>query len=326
MKIGIIYSLPTKRALASPYADTEQDTLDSAEEVREAIRSKGVDSVLHPISEHTISSIRNIQADLLINLIDWTGLDLPLSAAAFRVIEQTGIPFSGATRENYLTTSDKILMKKALDRHGLPTSPWQLFKTGTENIRSDFTYPVICKLAYEHCSIGLSHDAVVQNAGQLGIRAKERILKFGEPVIAEEFIDGREFQVTVLETKTGIEVLPPAEIVFDTAGPESLLTYDSRWSETTRDYATSHVALPVLSKPLHNAIEKVSLKTFIELGFRDYARLDIRTRKNQVFILEPNGTPGLSDSDEYGMTVSYRAVGMTFADFVWKIVESASKR
>jgi D-alanine-D-alanine ligase len=324
--IAVVYSLPTKRALASPYADTEQDTVDSAEEVYAALKVKGASPKLVPVAEDSIDAISGIRADCIVNLIDWTGLDLPLSDVAFTAIEHTGIPYTGATRENYLTTSDKILMKKALDAHKLPTSRWQLFEIGTEPVRRDFDYPVIVKLAFEHCSIGLTHDAVVDNVQELAVRVRQRIKTFGEPVIAEEFIIGREFQVTVLETPDGIRILPPAEIVFDTQGPESLLTYESRWEETTKDYASSRVVLPKLSAFLSTVIDSVARKTFTELGFRDYARLDIRTRESTIFILESNSNPGLSDSDEYGMTVSYKASGMTFADFVWTIVGSAMRR
>lgn len=326
MSIAVVYSLPTKRALGSPYADTEQDTVDSAEEVYEVLKEKGTKPFLVPVDEESIATISRIRADCIVNLIDWTGLDLPLSDVAFTEIEHTGIPFTGATRENYLTTSDKILMKKALDSHKLPTPRWQLFEIGTETIRGDFTYPVIVKLAFEHCSIGLTHDAVVTNASTLAIRAAERIKTFGEPVIAEEFISGREFQVTVLETPRGVVILPPAEVVFASSGPESLLTYDSRWNETTQDYASSRVILPALDAHLAGRIAAVARKTFKDLGFRDYARFDIRTAGDALFILEPNSNPGLSDSDEYGMTVSYKAGGMTFADFVWAIVTSSLRR
>lgn len=161
LAIAVIYSLPTKRALVSPFADTEEDTVDSAEEVFEALKTKGACPFLVPISEDTIGSIARIRADCIVNLIDWTGLDLPLSDAAFTAIELTGIPYTGATRENYLTTSDKILMKKALDVYKLPTPRWQLFEIGTEQIRNDFRYPVIVKLAFEHCSIGITHESVV---------------------------------------------------------------------------------------------------------------------------------------------------------------------
>ena len=279
-----------------------------------------------PIGEDGIVKIADIRADCMVNLIDWTGLDMPLSDAAFTAIEHTGVPFTGATRENYLTTSDKILMKKALDANGLPTARWQLFELGTEPVRTNFQYPMIIKLALEHCSIGLTHDAVVNTDRELSVRVKERIKTYGEPVIAEEFILGREFQVTVVETEDGVKVLPPAEIVFDTQGPESLLTWESRWVETAKDYQASRVTLPVLSVPLDHAIRRTASETFTALQFRDYMRLDIRTRENNVFILESNSNPGLSDSDEYGMTLSYKALGWSFADFVWEIVTSSLRR
>jgi len=324
--IAVVYSLPTKRALASPYADTEQDTVDSAEEVYGALKEKGARPLLVPIAEDAIRTISRIRADCIVNLIDWTGLDLPLSDVAFTAIEHTGIPFTGATRENYLTTTDKILMKKALEAHKLPTPRWQLFEIGTEPLRRDFRYPVIVKLAFEHCSIGLTHDAVVNNEQELAVRVRERIKTFGEPVIAEEFIVGREFQVTIVERPGGMKILPTAEIVFDSYGPESLLTWEGRWEETSADYASSRVVLPTLTADFRRTIDSVAERTFRQLGFRDYMRLDIRARESSIYILESNSNPGLCDSDEYGMTVSYKAAGMTFADFVWAIVESSLLR
>ena len=133
--------------------------------------------------------------------------------------------------------------------------------------------------------------------------------------------------MTVLDTAQGLQVLPPAEIVFDAASPTNMLTYNSRWDDSTIEYKTSHVVAARLTPELLRSIENVAKKTFRDLGFRDYTRLDIRTRGPEVFILEANSNPGLSDDLlEYGMTLSYRALGWTFADFIWKIVASAVRR
>ena len=324
--ITVVYSLPTRRALASPYADTEEDTVESATEVARALEAHGAKVTLLPIDEDHIERVGDIRVDLIFNIIDWTGLDLPLSDRALQIIEHTNIPVTGATRANYIMTSDKITMKTALVEHGLPTARFQIFERGDEQPRSDFRYPVIVKPALEHCSIGLTHDAVVDDRETLKKRVLDRIKTFHEPMVVEEFISGREFQVTVIDTPEGPRVLPPAEIVFDTHGEDSLLTYESRWDDTTTDYKTSHVALPVLDPQLLASIEEITKKTFVRLGMRDYARLDIRTRGLEVFILEANSNPGLSDDMEYGMTLSYKAVGWRFSDFIWKIVESAMCR
>jgi D-alanine-D-alanine ligase len=193
-------------------------------------------------------------------------------------------------------------------------------------VRPDFHYPVIIKPALEHCSIGLTHESVVHDAVTLSLRISERLRTFEEPMVAEEYIKGREFQVTAIDTAHGLRVLPPAEILFDAKNGDQLLTYDSRWDDSTADYKSSHVVLSALDPGLAASIDVVTKKTFIDLGFRDYIRLDIRVRAGNIFILEANSNPGLSDDFEYGMTLSYKAVGWTFADFVWKIVESAVRR
>jgi len=71
MKISIIYSLPTRRALSSPFVATDEDTKESAEEVAEALILKGVTVKLVPISENTIDRIRSIQTDAIFNLLEW---------------------------------------------------------------------------------------------------------------------------------------------------------------------------------------------------------------------------------------------------------------
>jgi len=326
MNITVIYSLPTRSILAGPYADTDQDTVESAHEVARALTEKGATVTMLPVDEDHIERIAEIRTDLIFNLIDWTGLDLPLSDRAFACIEQTGILFTGATRANYILTSDKITMKTALEENGLPTARFQIFERGDEIPRKDFRYPVIIKPALEHCSIGLTHDAIVHDAVTLIRRVQDRIKKFEEPMVVEEFISGREFQVTGIEMHADFLVLPPAEIIFTEKNKDNMLTYDSRWDDTTADYKSSHVALASLGPKQILALQNLTTQTFTRLSYRDYIRLDIRMRGNDMFILEANCNPGLSDDMEYGMTLSYKAVGWTFADFIWKIVESAFRR
>lgn len=324
MNIAIVYSLPTKRARTSHYLETDEDTEDSARLVLSALKSRGEHAFLVPVSEDTINVISTISADCIVNLIEWTGLDLPLNFRAVELMEKTGIPFTGADLANLKITSDKLSMKKALEKVHLHTSRWQQFLTGHESIRRDFFYPVIAKLALEHCSIGLSNDAVVADEANLRRLIVSRIKEFHQPIIAEEFISGREFQVTVLDRPSGLAVLPPAEIFFSTA--EGFLTYGGRWDEKHPDYNTSSIGVAALSSELAKKINRLGLDTFKRLKFCDYCRLDIRVRDEDIFILEANSNPGLDDDPEYGITVSYKAIGMTFADFMWEIILSCLRR
>ena len=326
MNIAVLYSVPTKRATNTPYVETDTDTTESAKEIETALAVKGATVTIHPIGEDHIPSISDIRADVIFNLIEWTGHDLPLADRAFAAIEQTGIPFTGGNRHNYMMTSDKVSMKKALDAHALPTARWQLFEDPGQPIRTDFRFPVIVKPALEHCSIGLSRDSIVSGAEKLRRKVREMIRALAQPMLIEEFITGREFQVTALEGPKGLRVLPPAEVVFDSADPNHMLTYASRWDENDPEYKSSHMKMTHIDQPLVREMERLTRRTFEKLGFRDYTRLDIRTRGNEVLILEANSNPGISDSDDYGMTLSYKAVGWTLADFVWEIVASAQRR
>lgn len=329
MNISVLYNAPTERFTKhAAHWEAEEDTGESAREVAVALTEKGATVKLVQITEHTIeSTVQSLDADLVFNLIEWTGVDLPYAQQTYDAMDKRHIHYTGASKANYVMTCDKGLTKEMLDQEKLPTAPWQLFITGKENIRKDFHYPVIVKVSREHSSVGLTKDAVVHDASELKTRIMSRLNEYKQPVYAEEFLSGREFQITLFEQGKKLIVLPPAEIVFTKVTDVPFLTYESRWDMTHSDYNNSIVKLARLDRKLARTLEDMSRRAFTTLGFYDYARFDIRcdTDGNPYF-LEINSNPGLGDDDEYGMTVSYKAVGMTFADLIWKIVESALRR
>jgi D-alanine-D-alanine ligase len=218
-------------------------------------------------------------------------------------------------------------MKRHFDAHKLPTPKWQLFETGKEEVRKDFSYPVIAKLAKEHCSIGLGKASIVKNQEELIVLVGKQLITYHEPVIAEEFISGREFQITLLEKKSGLTMLPPAEVTYKVTGTKAMLSYESRWEEKHPDFHTSGMALAKLTSTELQEFEKICKEAFVAFGFTDFTRIDARLNdKGEFMILEANANPGLSDDPLYGMTVSYKAVGMTFSDFVWEIIRSCLRR
>lgn len=326
MNIAVVYSLPTRRAKASPYISADEDTKDSALEVAEALTARGTNVTLVPMTEDSVEALAHIKADLVFNLIEWTGLDLPLSFEAFERLEALALPMTGCSLASLKMVGDKVTMKEMLDEAKIRTPKWQVFKTGHEPLKHDMQYPVIAKLAYEHCSIGLSREAIMAIPAAV-VPAVERLIEtYEQPVLVEEFIEGREFQVTLLEERHGLTVLPPAEIIFKKPEELTFLTYASRWDEKHADYKASTVALAVLTPELLSELTEMSMKAYHTFECRDYARMDIRTGKKHAYMLEANPNPGLGDSDEYGMTLSYRALGMTFSDFIWEIVESTLRR
>lgn len=328
MHIAVLYSLPTRRAKLGAFIASDDDTVESAYEVQAALLEKDAKAFLVPVSEDTIEEvICTIQADCVVNIIDWTGLDLPLSMLAMDALVRTGIPFTGADREAFERGADKMLMKQTLDAHHLPTPRWQVFETGDEPVASRLVYPSIVKLAKEHCSVGLGQWSIVHTPDELIAKVRQQLITYKQPVIAEEFLSGREFQITLIEEEQGIRVLPPAEVTYKVGGTKAMLSYESRWNETHPDFHTSGMELAVITKYQEQEFARICTAAFQAFGFSDFTRIDARLNtKNELMILEANANPGLSHDPLYGMTVSYMAAGMTFADFVWKIVASCMRR
>lgn len=328
MHIVIVYSLPTKRAKQSKFLASDDDTVESAQEIEEALRQQGATTERVGVSEDAIDeTISSIRADCIVNVIDWTGLDLPLSVHAMDVLVATSIPFTGAPKDAFLRGADKVLMKQTFDTHKLPTPRWQLFETGQESVRSDVCYPCIVKLAKEHCSVGLGSGSIVQTQEELIGKVREQLITYKQPVIVEEFLSGREFQITLLEEEDGLKMLPPAEVTYKVKGTRAMLSYESRWDEQHPDFHTSGMALAELSPSQLLEFERICKQTFTAFGFFDFTRIDARLdAQGHLMLLEANANPGLSHDPLYGMTVSYEAAGMTFSDFVWKIVSSCMRR
>jgi D-alanine-D-alanine ligase len=89
-------------------------------------------------------------------------------------------------------------------------------------------FPAIVKPAFEHCSLGIDTNAVVLDAKELGDRVAYIRETYAQPALVEEFIDGREFHVT-LWGNGHIHMLPPAEMDFSafTDVRDRLCTFDS---------------------------------------------------------------------------------------------------
>ncbi|MEK7577225.1 MAG: hypothetical protein AAB492_01230 [Patescibacteria group bacterium] len=328
MNITVLYNKPTARFTKNvTFVDAEEDTEYSAKEVADALKEKGANPTLVALTETTIDSvIGSLPSDLIFNLIEWTSIDTQLAMKAYDAIEARGLRYTGATKETYLLSCDKSLMKKRLDEVGLPTARWQLFLTGNEPVSKDFHYPLIVKVSSEHSSVGLSKEAIVYDAKNLITIVKKRLAEYSQSVYAEEFLTGREFQVTLLEKESGLTVLPVSEVRYTKGTDVPFLTYASRWNADHADYQNSDVVIAKLTPELTQKIEHMSTRAFTVFGYRDYARFDVRCQGTDPLFLEINSNPGLSDDEEYGMTVSYKAAGMTFADVVWGIVQSALRR
>jgi D-alanine-D-alanine ligase len=328
MNVAVVYSLPSKRLLNTKYGATDEDSGVIAEKVVIALKALGMDTTVYAIEEDKIGSIENIQTDLIFNLIEWSGLDIHLSERAFQCFRKLNVPVTGSNEEMFVLTGDKIRLKQALQKAKISVPKAAFFETGKEDISSDLPYPLIVKPSLEHCSVGLGYDAIAHDKDELRPIVKRQIQDFGQSVLAEEFVVGRELLVYLLEEKDQVRVLPIEEILFDGSNPLVFQTYESKWGGANPGEESSDVASDVLVAKLsaveRKAVEDECIKAFKELRLRGYARLDVRLRDGIPYILEANANSSVYDGEDDLQNPNDEVIfGIKFIDYIRAIVDSA---
>lgn len=327
--VTILYSLPSKIRADIGFEEAENDTVSSVKEMAESLARPGVTIQLFPLRPEEIKTkLPKITGDIIFNYIEWTGIDLPYAVEAFRILDSLPIPVTGATRENYHRTTDKLLMKEDFLRFRLP-SPIHIQVPETSLPSAlPFPYPAIVKLAWEHSGLGLSTKSIVKTKTALHKRILYLRATFpNQPILVEEFIDGREFEVTLLEQNGKLSVLPIAENVYFTKSKDIILTYEGRWAPNYLDYVNGITQLARLSTTQIQSIVSMCKEAYQKFGFRDYARFDLRmNKKGKVYFIEVNSNPGLDDNITSSLPLSFHAIGMSFGDFCWEVIKAALLR
>jgi len=243
---------------------------------------------------------------------------------AARIMESLGFTYTGATPETLDFTWNKAQVKSLLERSGIPTPRWRVFDS--EPVDEWQGYPAIVKPEKEHCSIGVTREAVVLDAQALDRRVRHVVDAFGQAALVEDFIDGREFHVT-LWGNGDIELLPPAEMDFSAFSDvrDRLCTYDSKFTPGSVHYEKIEMRIPAaLSEQEYEALKKTAIRTYEVTNCRDYARVDLRLGNGLFYVLDVN--PNADISPETSLFYAAEAAGYSFGAFASRLVHFAAQR
>jgi len=239
-------------------------------------------------------------------------------------LESEGFTYTGATPEVLRLSWDKTGMKKFLDKQELPTPRWRIY---ADPDPGDWrAFPAMVKPAQEHCSIGVTTDAVVRNAGELRARIAFILDAFRQPALVEDFIDGREFHVS-LWGNGEVLMLPVAEMDFSRFGDvrDRLCTYESKHHPGSRHYEGIQTLLPApLTEAEHDILFGMARAAYRAYRCRDFARLDIRLRDGVFYILDINPNPDISS--DASMACAAEAAGFSFGAMGSHLIGLAAAR
>ncbi|MGZ6276995.1 MAG: D-alanine--D-alanine ligase family protein [Syntrophales bacterium] len=245
-------------------------------------------------------------------------------ALAAETLEDLDFTYTGATPEVLRFCWDKEMVKRLLERAGVPTPRWRIY----DSLKIDdwSCFPAIVKPSREHCSHGVTTDAVVTSPQKLKDRIGYILDAFRQPALVEDFIDGREFHVS-LWGNGSVRMLPPAEMdfaLFDNVR-DRLCTYDSKFMPGSSHYVNIGLQLPApLGEAEYERLKKTSILAYKTSGCRDYARLDIRLRDGIFYVLDVN--PNSDISAEASMACAAEYAGYSHGEMISRIINLAAKR
>ncbi len=360
MKIALVYNGIPREMLREALLDrtAEYDSPQTINTLRDAIAAQGDEVVLVEADEDAYERLRTGGIDLVFNIAEGIrGEDREAQIPA--ILEILGIPYTGSGPLTLALGLHKAKTKEILSWYGIPTPAFQVMSEPHEPLADTLDYPLIVKLLHEGSSMGLSYTSVVDTSQALAERVAYLTEAYAQPVLVEQFIDGREFTVPVLGN-TPPRALPVIEVLF--RGPRKITLFqpdDPVILMIAREHGKrlldpptyrfsadrerilmqtedgEEVAIPIslttsvcpadISPVLAAALQTTALRAFQALACRDWGRVDMRVGKDGIpQVLELNPIAGIDPT--YWLPRSASAAGMDYVTLVHAILDAARCR
>ncbi|MBD3426209.1 MAG: D-alanine--D-alanine ligase [Candidatus Omnitrophica bacterium] len=284
-KVGVLAGGPSNERRVS---------LRSGEAVSKALVSAGIDRVI----------LLDVTEEDFDDIIHESGIDIAFIAlhgrfgedgTVQRALEKMEIPYTGSRPESSALALDKLSSRAHFIDNGLDAPDYMVVRRGQDISELDIWLPCVVKPRFEGSSIGLS---IVKSEAEL-IAAVDKAFAFGEEVIIEKFIHGREITVGILAEKP----LPVVEI--EARG--GVYDFEAKYEAET----TKYIVPAELSKKEYLLAQDTALKAHRAIGCRGFSRVDMRlSAEERMYVLEVNTIPGLTQRSLFPMAAE--AAGVDF--------------
>lgn len=330
-RVAVLYNL-LERLQKGEERDilAEEGIIEEIGAVEHAIRSLGYECYVMAIRDEILSVIhwlKEIRPDVIFNLCEsvygnacWE-MNIPALLDLFR------IPYTGSPPLTLGLCQDKGKVKDILLSQGILTPRYRIFDQPVEDMRGNI-FPIIVKPLHEDGSLGISKQSVVYDDAMLNKQVRYVIDKYQQPALVEEFVDGRELNVSLVETNGNVGVLPISEIDYSEfpEGSPKICGYEAKWVTESAEYQKTKPVCPApLEWVMKRRVEHIAVKVFRLFGCRDYARVDMRLDRNgKLYVIEVNPNPDISP--QAGMTRAVKVQGMTYSEFIGGLLDRALQR
>ncbi|MGD6731337.1 MAG: D-alanine--D-alanine ligase family protein [Pleomorphochaeta sp.] len=308
--------------LSSNPTKDERDTLEEAENVKIALIKLGHNVLTKTFSlnlEENLNIIKKINPDLIFNLVETLEGSDTLHLAPL-LFEKYKIKYTGGNSNSLYLTGDKVYTKQLLNKLKIKTPKY--YHTDMKSIDpSLINRTVIVKKRCEEASCGIDDNSVTKFETQKDIST---FINNDKDMFVEEFIDGKEFSVSVLNINSKPTTLPIARMDFIdfSDNKPKILNYKSKWDEASFEYQHTKRSFDLTpeSSTLVKKLEDISKKCFKKLGSKGYLRVDFRVDKNDIpYVLEINMNPCINIDSGFVAAANQR--GINFDNLIKYIIK-----
>ncbi|MBF0523219.1 MAG: hypothetical protein HQL24_09215 [Candidatus Omnitrophica bacterium] len=325
----MLFSSPYHRPRGYDYKIefADPDNMYTENDVHQALLANGYDVSLLGIYNDVsllLEEIKENRPDLIFNMAEVFNDRSYYEKNMAALLEMINIPYTGATSENIFICNNKGLTKQILSYHRIKNPNFHIFYRGRRVwLPKKLTLPVVIKPLNEEASRGISQASIADKEEAVFERVKFIHQNMNMDAIAEEYIEGREFYITIMGNRR-LTVLPARELKFGDLPEDSrIATYKAKWDDEYRErWGIKSVYANNFSDGVWEEICDVCKRAYRALNMKSYLRFDIRvTPDNKVYIIEPNANPCIAKIDEVAQ--SAEKVGISYQQLIKRIVDFA---
>ena len=233
------------------------------------------------------------------------------------LLQCLGIPYAGSKVLSCAICMNKQMTKDIMTQEHIPVPDGEFIPLGDDpdmyEQRLDLLeYPLIAKPNRGGSSIGIS---VVNDFEELKSAVSHIRSCYSDDVVVEKYIDAKEVTCAVMQTEKGLKVMS----VLDINKSKGIYDYDSKY--LSKESAVSFTTLPVYMRTM---IEEIAVKAFLALKCTGYGCVDMLVKDEQIYVIEVNTLPGMTDHSLIPQAVS--EMGLTLGEFLDKLIELETKK
>ena len=273
--------------------------------------------------EKVFNELKSSNIDLVFNVCEKINNSRLFKPYASALLDMLQIPHIGPNAAILNLCADKIKVKKLLAFHNIPTAKWDYAYTINDEINKNLEFPLMVKPANVDSALGVTNESVAINQDELEKQLKKIIIDLNSPALIEEYIDGDEYNVSILgsEEEGDLRVLPLSRSIFKNMP-------DKQWHIYACEINNSIIVQQPaknINKKLETLITEIALDVYNIFDCQDYASIKIKVDKyDNPYVLKINPSPSLYYNDCLPKVA--KLTRMEYGDLLEEIINMAIKR